>query len=188
MMPHLMARVPTPGRGVAGGGAPPGPATGGSTVWCMARGFLRRRSSDSDDTSRPVVITGARASYQDELAARKRRYFLLMSIRIPALFLAAGAMYLWNNPWIAFAIVVGSIPIPWIAVIGANDRPPLPKEQRNRYVAGAISRNTQIALPPGVAGATRPTDATDEPTDPAAPTTDAPDADRGGADGSEPRP
>lgn len=130
----------------------------------MARGFLRRRAGDSDDTSRPVLITGARESYQDELAARKKRYFLLMSIRIPALLLAAGSMAIWHNPWIAFAIVVGSIPIPWIAVIGANDRPPLPKGQQNRYVAGAPSRPTNYALPPGVTGsAPRDPEGTEKP-------------------------
>ena len=64
----------------------------------MAPDFLHRRQADRDDTMRPVLITAARESYQDELAARKKRYFLLMSIRIPALLLAAGSLALWNNP------------------------------------------------------------------------------------------
>ena len=133
----------------------------------MAPGFPRRRSADSDDTSRPVVITAARESYQDELAARKKRYFILMSIRIPALLLAAGALAIWNNPWIAFAIVVGSIPIPWIAVIGANDRPPLPKHLQNRYVAGSISAMPMnYALPPGMTGTARPDPTEPDPTEP----------------------
>lgn len=95
----------------------------------MAPDFPHRRRTGDDDTSKPVRITAARESYRDELSARKKRYFLLMSVRIPALLLAAGSLSLWNNPWIALAIVAGSIPIPWIAVLGANDRPPLPKEQ-----------------------------------------------------------
>ena len=118
----------------------------------MSPDFRRKRSTDRDDTAIPVLITAARESYRDELAARKRRYFLLMSIRIPALLLAAGALALWNNPWIALAIVAGSIPIPWIAVIGANDRPPLPKGQARQYSAGALSNHSPYALPPGVAG------------------------------------
>lgn len=121
----------------------------------MALGSRRRRSTDEDDTSKPVLITGARESYQDELSARKKRYFLLMSIRIPALLLAAGSLALWNNPWIAFAIVVGSIPIPWIAVIGANDRPPLSKSEIRRYAPGSLTMPTGYALPPGVTGAPR---------------------------------
>ncbi|MDV8002711.1 DUF3099 domain-containing protein [Rhodococcus sp. IEGM 1408] len=118
----------------------------------MAPDFRRKRSTDRDDTAAPVLITAARESYRDELAARKRRYFLLMGIRIPALLLAAGSLALWNNPWIALAIVGGSIPLPWIAVIGANDRPPLPKGQARRYSAGALSNHTPYALPSGVTG------------------------------------
>ena len=118
----------------------------------MAPDFRRKRSGERDDTSSPVLITGARESYRDELAARKKRYFILMSVRIPALLLAAGALALWNNPWIALAIVAGSIPVPWIAVIGANDRPPLPKGQARTYSAGRLSAPMPAALPPGVTG------------------------------------
>ncbi|MBB1030146.1 DUF3099 domain-containing protein [Dietzia sp. SLG310A2-38A2] len=116
----------------------------------MAPDSRRKRSKDRDGTARPVLITAARESYRDELAARKKRYFLLMSIRIPALLLAAGSLALWNNPWIALAIVAGSIPIPWIAVISANDRPPLPKGQARMYTAGALSNHTPYAVPPGL--------------------------------------
>ncbi|MEH6624048.1 MULTISPECIES: DUF3099 domain-containing protein [Dietzia] len=145
----------------------------------MAPDFRRQRSGERDDTSRPVLITGARESYHDELAARKKRYFLLMSIRIPALFLAAGSLALWNNPWIALAIVAGSIPIPWIAVIGANDRPPLPKGQARTYTAGRLSSNTPYALPPGLTGTDAPprdTSAPDAAPDPT-PSTDESDPD-----------
>lgn len=122
----------------------------------MAPDSSRKRSKDRDGTARPVLITAARESYRDELAARKKRYFLLMSIRIPALLLAAGSLALWNNPWIALAIVAGSIPIPWIAVISANDRPPLPKGQARMYTAGALSNHTQYSMPPGLMGGSSP--------------------------------
>lgn len=118
----------------------------------MAPDFRRKQSDARDDTSRPVVITEARESYRDELAARKKRYFLLMSIRIPALLLAAGSLAIWNNPWIALTIVGGSIPLPWIAVIGANDRPPLPKGQARKYTAGRLSAPNRVALPAGLTG------------------------------------
>ena len=123
----------------------------------MAPDFRRQRSGERDDTSRPVLITGARESYRDELAARKKRYFLLMSVRIPALFLAAGSLALWNNPWIALAIVAGSIPIPWIAVIGANDRPPLPKGQARTYTAGSLPSSAPYSLPSSLTGGTNGT-------------------------------
>lgn len=114
-----------------------------------------RRQADRDDTARPVLITAARESYQDELAARKKRYFLLMSIRIPALLLAAGSLALWDNPWIALAIVAISIPVPWIAVIGANDRPPLSKEQARSYSPSRMVIPPGRELPPSLRGQTR---------------------------------
>lgn len=77
-----------------------------------------------------------------------------MSVRIPALFLAAGAHVLWQNPWITVAIVIGSIPIPWIAVIGANDRPPLPKGQARTYSAGGLTSYVPQALPSAITGTT----------------------------------
>lgn len=115
----------------------------------MSPDFRRKRSKDQDDTSGPVLITAARGSYYDDLAARKRRYFILMSVRIPALLLAAGSLALWNNPWIALAIVAGSIPIPWIAVISANDGPPLPKGEARRYTAGSLTNRNPSSLSPG---------------------------------------
>lgn len=105
----------------------------------MAQGSPRRRKKDQDDTARPVLITSARKPYEEELADRKRRYFLLMSLRIPALVIAAIAYVIWNNGWISLAIIAGSIPIPWIAVLGANDRPKRGKHEPRGYAAGSIT-------------------------------------------------
>ena len=99
-----------------------------------------------------MLITRARQSYEEEHAARVRRYLLLMSIRIPALVLAAVAYMIWHNGWISLAIVGGSIPIPWIAVIGANDRPPLPKNQPRPYAGGGMSMPGTLELPSAVTG------------------------------------
>lgn len=118
----------------------------------MAQGIARRRRRDRDDTDRPVLITSARKSYEEELADRKRRYFFLMSVRIPALVLAAIAFMIWNNGWIALAIIAGSIPIPWIAVLGANDRPKRSKNEPRGYAAGSITTTPMRAAigPSGV--------------------------------------
>src|SRR5699024_1432286 len=61
-----------------------------------------------------------------------------------------GAMALRNNPWIAGAIVGGSIPMPWIAVISANDRPPLSKKQARTYAPPSTRMPCDAALPPSV--------------------------------------
>ena len=98
----------------------------------------RFHRKDEDDTGSPVLITAARKPYEQELAERKRRYFFLMSLRIPALLLAAIAFMIWDNGWIALAIIAGSIPIPWIAVLGANDRPRRSKKEPRGYARGSL--------------------------------------------------
>lgn len=110
----------------------------------------RRRGRAEDDTDGPALITGARVSPFDEHRARVRRYFILMSFRFPALFLAAFAQMRWNNLWLTLGIIAGSIPLPWIAVLLANDGPP--KDKRDpRRVVGSGPRRTPLAGPPRAA-------------------------------------
>ena len=78
----------------------------------------------------PVLITDAPMSYEDELAVRKRRYKIMMGLRIPCMVLAA---VFYQIPWLAVTLLVVSIPLPWIAVLVANDRLPRKAEQANRY-------------------------------------------------------
>jgi Protein of unknown function (DUF3099) len=59
-----------------------------------------------------------------------------MSFRIPALILAAVAYSIWENGLISLAIVVASIPLPWMAVLIANDRPPRRAEEPRRFEQG----------------------------------------------------
>ncbi|MDH6246727.1 DUF3099 domain-containing protein [Mycobacterium sp. OTB74] len=88
-----------------------------------------------DDDGRPVLITRAAPAYEEQHRARVRKYLTIMSFRIPALILAAGAYGLWHNGLISLAILVASIPLPWIAVLIANDRPPRSAEEPRRYEA-----------------------------------------------------
>jgi hypothetical protein len=94
----------------------------------MAGGGGVVKSSQHDDT--PVLITEAAPSRDDQYAARKRKYMIMMGMRIPCLILA------WvfiGTPWLAIGFVVISIPLPWVAVLIANDRPPRKAEEVNRY-------------------------------------------------------
>lgn len=59
-------------------------------------------------------------SYDDQFRLRRRRYLIMMSMRIP--FLIA-AVLVYRIPWLALIFIVLSIPLPWIAVLIANDRP-----------------------------------------------------------------
>ncbi|HNM84761.1 MAG TPA: DUF3099 domain-containing protein [Mycobacterium sp.] len=86
-----------------------------------------------DDEGRPVLITRAAPPYEEEHRQRVRKYLTLMSFRIPALIFAAIAYNVWHNGWISLAIVAVSIPLPWMAVLIANDRPPRRAEEPRRY-------------------------------------------------------
>ena len=88
-------------------------------------------SSERDDE--PVLITGAAPSQDDQLAARKRRYLIMMGMRIPCLLLAAIFAQTW---WLALLFVAISVPLPWVAVLLANDRPPRKSEHVHRYYGG----------------------------------------------------
>lgn len=91
-----------------------------------------------DDDGRPVLITHAAPAYEEQHRARVRKYLTIMSFRIPALILAAVAYGVWENGLISLAIIVASIPLPWIAVLVANDRPPRRAEEPRRYEARRI--------------------------------------------------
>ncbi|WP_374727294.1 DUF3099 domain-containing protein [Haloactinomyces albus] len=85
-------------------------------------------SQRDDDT--PVLITEAEPSYDDQQAARRRKYAIMMSLRIPCLILAVWVYPIW---WLSLIILALSIPLPWMAVLVANDRPPRRNEKVNRY-------------------------------------------------------
>lgn len=78
------------------------------------------------------MITDAPMSYEDQLAARKSRYKIMMGMRIP-LMIAAAAFY--QFPWVAVGLLVVSIPLPWMAVLIANDRLPKKVVDAHRYRA-----------------------------------------------------
>lgn len=86
-----------------------------------------------DDEGRPVLITAAAPSYEVQHRARVRKYLTLMAFRIPALLLAAFAYGAWHNGLICLLIVAASIPLPWMAVLIANDRPPRSAEEPRRF-------------------------------------------------------
>ncbi|MEV3904136.1 DUF3099 domain-containing protein [Mycobacterium sp. NPDC050551] len=89
-----------------------------------------------DDEGRPVLITRAAPAYEDQHRARVRKYLSLMAFRIPALILAAVAYDIWENGLVSLAIILVSVPLPWMAVLIANDRPPRRAEEPRRYAHG----------------------------------------------------
>ena len=86
-----------------------------------------------DDDGRPVLITRAALPFEEQHRERVRKYLTLMFWRIPALILAAVAYGIWQNGLISLAIILVSVPLPWMAVLIANDRPPRRAEEPRRY-------------------------------------------------------
>jgi len=86
-----------------------------------------------DDDGQPVLITRAAPAYEEQHRERVRKYLTLMFWRIPALILAAVAYGIWHNGLVSLAIILVSVPLPWMAVLIANDRPPRRAEEARRY-------------------------------------------------------
>lgn len=86
-----------------------------------------------DDDGRPVLITAAAPAYDVQHRRRVRKYLTLMAFRIPALVGAAVAYGLWHNGLISLLIVAASVPLPWMAVLIANDRPPRRADEPRRF-------------------------------------------------------
>src|SRR3984893_11477789 len=86
-----------------------------------------------DDDGQPVLITRAAPAYEEQHRERVRKYLTLMFWRIPALILAAVAYGIWANGLLSRAIILVSVPLPWMAVLIANDRPPRRAEEPPGY-------------------------------------------------------
>ncbi|WAL69645.1 DUF3099 domain-containing protein [Amycolatopsis cynarae] len=91
---------------------------------------VSRSPRSSGKEAEPVLITEAAPSFEDEHAARKRKYALMMGLRFPCLVLAGVFYHTW---WLALLFVVLSVPLPWVAVLIANDRPPRKAEKVNHF-------------------------------------------------------
>jgi hypothetical protein len=99
----------------------------------------------------PVLITDAQRSYEEELRTRKRRYAVMMGMRLPCMILAA---VFYQTPWLAVGLLVLSIPLPWMAVLVANDRLPRKREEVSRYQADR--RSLEARAHPVIDGAHGP--------------------------------
>src|ERR1700739_1724167 len=95
-----------------------------------------------DDNGRPVLTPSSAPSYEEEHRARVRKYLTLMAFRIPALILAAVAYGAWHNGLISLLIIAASVPLPWMAVLIANDRPPRSSTEPRR--CDAVQQRTPL--------------------------------------------
>jgi hypothetical protein len=89
----------------------------------------------------PVLITDASEDPETELRRREIRYVAMMVTR--ALCLIGAAVLVAQRPWLwqlwAVLCVVGAVVLPWLAVILANDRPPLPRRTAQGVPGGGAA-------------------------------------------------
>lgn len=100
---------------------------------------------------RPVLITDAVRSQDDQLRSRQIRYVVMMSIRAGCLVLGAiliSADVPLLPVWLSLC-AVGMVVIPWLAVLLANDGPPKQRQRSaNRYQPEPVPGPRPRALPP----------------------------------------
>jgi len=133
----------------------------------------------------PVLITQAAPSFEDEFSARKKRYSIIMACRIPCLLLAGVFGIGFQMPIVAVIFIVLSVPLPWVAVLIANDRPPKKSEKVNRY--RREPKNVETVSEARIIEAAQVLDARDRRTDgPRQSRQDAPDHAPPRHDGSDP--
>lgn len=106
---------------------------------------------DSDvghrDKPETFLITGAATGLDDQHRARVRKYLILMAFRVPALVIAGIVYSETHNGLLALAIVAISIPLPWAAVLIANDRPARKRGEKPHYLYG--DHHDERAIEPG---------------------------------------
>ena len=97
---------------------------------------------------RPVLITDAARSQNDQLRSRQIRYVTMRSIRAICLILG-GVLISARVPLLPLWLILclaGMVFLPWAAVLIANDRAPKTKEER---AADAAARaDVRLALTP----------------------------------------
>ena len=91
---------------------------------------------------RATLITAAEPPYEEQLRSRRRRYVVVMGMRVPFL-IAAAATY--HIPWLALGLMAVSVPLPWCAVLIANDRPARKKSMR---MPGLVNPERALVGPP----------------------------------------
>ncbi|ETA07888.1 hypothetical protein BJF87_03735 [Gordonia sp. CNJ-863] len=95
------------------------------------------RSEHPAVAAETFLITDAQDSLEAQQKARVRKYLIMMAFRVPALIVAGIAYSITGSGLLALAIVAISIPLPWMAVLIANDRPPRKRGEVPHYKYGA---------------------------------------------------
>ncbi|MCG7456216.1 MULTISPECIES: DUF3099 domain-containing protein [unclassified Corynebacterium] len=103
--------------------------------------------------SQVEIITDAKSSRLQGWHHRRRLYAVLQLLRIPILALAALVMLLTHNAALAVCVAAVSLPLPWIAVLLANESGQV-DETTNKVYKPALVREQRRAQRAALAGET----------------------------------
>lgn len=90
---------------------------------------IRRRARKGDVT----LITSARRSPLQDWHKRRRTYAILQFARLPLLAASGLLMWLTNNIWLSASVAIFSLPLPWVAVLLANEKGDGDPREHNVY-------------------------------------------------------
>ena len=110
---------------------------------------------------RPVLITEAPINADDEYAWRRKRYLIMMTVRL--LCVVGAACTFQISGWLAAAFIVGGMVLPWTAVVMANDRMPKDGVRFSRFHGRRSDLDPRLGRPAASALPPQPTLATEAP-------------------------
>ena len=124
-----------------------------TSVGSMA--VARKRKTGGESRSRRAsqveVITDAKSSPLEGWHHRRRVYTVLQILRIPLLAASAVVMLVTHNAALAVGVAVISIPLPWIAVLLANETGQV-DETTNKIYKPALVREQRRAQRAALSG------------------------------------
>ena len=126
-----------------------------TSVRFMADARNRKTGGESraKRASRVEIITDAKSSRLQGWHHRRRLYAVLQLLRIPILALAALVMLLTHYAALAVCVAAVSLPLPWIAVLLANESGQV-DETTNKVYKPALVREQRRAQRAALAGET----------------------------------
>lgn len=126
-----------------------------TSVGSMADARKKKTGGESraKRASKVEIITDAKSSRLQGWHHRRRLYAVLQLLRIPILALAALVMLLTHNAALAVCVATVSLPLPWIAVLLANETGQV-DETTNKVYKPALVREQRRAQRAALAGET----------------------------------
>lgn len=126
-----------------------------TSVGSMADARKKKTGGESraKRASKVEIITDAKSSRLQGWHHRRRLYAVLQLLRIPILALAALVMLLTHNAALAVCVAAVSLPLPWVAVLLANETGQV-DETTNKVYKPALVREQRRAQRAALAGET----------------------------------